>query len=404
MNAAQRELDLVLYGATGFVGKLTAQYLAGTGNGARIALAGRSPERLAIVRDSLGPSAKDWPLIAADATAPSTLDTMAARTRVVVTTVGPYSRYGLPLVAACAAAGTDYADLTGEATFVRECIDLYHKQAADNGARIVHSCGFDSIPSDVGVYALYRRVQADGAGELGETTFVLRGISGGFSGGTIASGMEVMRAASSDPQVRRALNDPYTLSTDRVAEPDVGAQPDFAWRRGEKVAPELAGRWVGGFLMGPYNTRVVRRSNALQDWAYGRTFRYSEVMSLGSSQLAPWASATVTAAAAGLAAVGNRYFRLVPRRLVERVAPKPGSGPRETARERGYYRVETYTTTTTGARYVATIAQRGDPGYKATSVLLGESGLGLALDRDRLSPLVGDLTPAAAMGDVLLSR
>jgi short subunit dehydrogenase-like uncharacterized protein len=404
MSAAQRELDLVLYGATGFVGKLTAQYLARVGSGARIGLAGRSPERLATVRDSLGGAANDWPLITADASSPSSLNEMAARTRVVVTTVGPYTRYGLPLVAACAAAGTDYADLTGEATFVRECIDLYHKQAADTGARIVHSCGFDSIPSDLAVYALHRRVQADGTGELGETTFVLRGLSGGFSGGTIASGMEIMRAASSDPGLRRTLNDPYTLSTDRAAEPDLGAQPDFAWRRGEKIAPELAGLWVGGFLMAPYNARVVRRSNALQDWAYGRTFRYSEVMSLGSSQLAPWSSATVTAAAAGMAAVGNRYFRLLPRRLVERIAPKPGSGPREATRERGYYQIQTYTTTTTGARYVTSIAQRGDPGYKATSVLLGESGLALALDREELSDLVGDLTPAAAMGDALLAR
>lgn len=404
MSAAQRELDIVLYGATGFVGKLTADYLARAGGGARIGLAGRSVDRLAAVRDDLGADAKGWPLISADASQPPSLDAMAARTRVVVTTVGPYTRYGLPLVGACAAAGTDYADLTGEPNFMRESIDLYHKQAADTGARIVHACGFDSIPSDLTVYALHRRADDDGTGELGETTFVLRGMSGGVSGGTLASGMEVMRAASGDSEVRRTLSDPYTLTTDRAAEPDVGPQSDFRRRRGRDIAPELAGVWTAGFVMGLSNARIVRRSNALQNWAYGREFRYAEVMSLGSSFAAPVLSAIANGSFAGVAAVGTRYFRLLPRGLVERVMPKPGTGPGEAARERGYYKVETYTTTTTGARYVATMAQRGDPGYQATSVLLGESGLALATDRDRLSDLRGVLTPAAAMGDALLAR
>ncbi|MDN6893854.1 saccharopine dehydrogenase NADP-binding domain-containing protein, partial [Klebsiella pneumoniae] len=153
----------------GFVGKLTAEYLAAAGGSARIALAGRSTDRLLAVRDSLGEAAQAWPLIAADASQPSTLNAMAASTRVVISTVGPYLRYGLPLVAACAAAGTDYADLTGEPLFVRECIDLHRKQAVDTGARIVHACGFDSIPSDLTVFALHRRAEQDGAGQLGDT-------------------------------------------------------------------------------------------------------------------------------------------------------------------------------------------------------------------------------------------
>lgn len=403
MTGTQREFDIVVYGATGFVGKLTADYLARTGSSARIALAGRSTDRLKAVRETLGESAQSWPLVTADASSPSTLDAMAARTQVVITTVGPYTRYGLPLVAACAAAGTDYADLTGEAMFVRDSIDLHHKQAADTGARIVHACGFDSVPSDLNVYALYRTVTEDGTGELGRTDLVVR-FSGGLSGGTIASGMEMMRTASSDPDARRQVNDPYTLSTDRGAEPDLGRQPDLQWRRGADIAPELAGKWTGGFLMAPYNTRIVRRSNALLDWAYGKQFRYSEHMSLGSSFTAPAASALITGAQSSIFALGNRYFRLLPRRLVERLAPKAGSGPSEAARERGYYRAETYTTTTDGARYLAKMAQQGDPGYKATSVLLGECGLALALDRDKLSDLRGVLTPASAMGDALLAR
>ncbi|MDT5265558.1 MAG: hypothetical protein QOI90_2184 [Mycobacterium sp.] len=408
MTAAQRELDVVLYGATGFVGKLTAEYLAKAGGTARIGLAGRSTERLLKVRESLGEAARGWPLIAADAASPSSLNDMAAKAHVVVTTVGPYTKYGLPLVAACAAAGTDYADLTGETMFIRESIDTYHEQAVDTGARIVHACGFDSIPSDLTVYALYRKAVEDGTGEhreeLGETTFVLRGFSGGFSGGTVASGVELFQTASTDPDVRRLLGDPYSLSTDRGAESDLGAQPDLPWRRGGTIAPELAGLWTAGFLMAPSNTRIVRRSNALQDWAYGRRLRYSEAMSLGSSIAAPVTSAGLTGALHATFGLGSRFFRVLPRRLVERVLPKPGTGPSEKARERGYYKAETYTTTTSGARYVATIAQRGDPGYKATSVLLGESGLALALDRDKLSDLRGVLTPAAAMGDALLAR
>jgi short subunit dehydrogenase-like uncharacterized protein len=401
---AKRDFDIVLYGATGFVGKLTAEYLAKAAGDARIALAGRSTQRLQAVRETLSESARSWPILVADASEPSTLNAMAARTQVVVTTVGPYTRYGLPLVAACAAAGTDYADLTGEAMFVRSSIDSYHKQAADTGARIVHACGFDSIPSDLSVFALYRAASRDGAGELTKTDFVLRGFSGGLSGGTIASGMEMMQTASTDPDARRQLADPYTLSPDRGAEPELGPQPDLPWRRGRDIAPELTGTWTAGFMMAPYNTRIVRRSNALLDWGYGRQFRYTEHMSLGSSFMAPMASALITGASNTLFGLGNRYFHLLPRRLVERVAPKPGTGPSAAARERGYYSVETYTTTTTGARYVAKIAQQGDPGYKATSVLLGESGLALAIDRDKLSDLRGVLTPASAMGDVLLAR
>ncbi len=403
-NHLSAEFDIVLYGATGFVGKLTAEYLASAGGDARIALAGRSQDKLLAVRETLGETAQSWPLITADASQPSTLNAMAARTQVVVTTVGPYNRYGLPLVAACAAAGTDYADLTGEPMFMRESIDEYHKQAVDTGARIVHACGFDSIPSDLSVYALYRRAADDGAGELADTTFVVRKLAGGLSGGTIASITDVVRAASGDPETRRLLEDPYTLTSDRAAEPELGAQPDYPWRRGRQIAQELDGVWTSGFLMASTNTRVVRRSNALQDWAYGRRFRYSECQSVGSSPLAPVASAIAAGVGAAVTGLGGRVFGKVPESLVERIVPKPGTGPSERTRERGHYTVETYTTTTTGARYRATMSQKGDPGYKATSVLLGESALALATDRDRLSELRGVLTPAAAMGDALLAR
>jgi len=404
MAVEQREFDIVLYGATGFVGKLTARYLADAGGAARIALAGRSLDRLRAVRDTLPEAARAWPLIVADAASPATLNELAKRTRVVVTTVGPYSKYGLPMVAACAEAGTDYADLTGETMFIRESIDLYHERAADTGARIVHSCGFDSIPSDLTVYALYKRALQDGAGQLGDTTFVMREMVGGVSGGTVASMMEVLSEASADPDLRQEMNDPYTLTTDRAAEPDLGHQSDTPWRRGRDIAPELGGIWVGAFVMAAPNSRIVRRSNALLDWAYGRTLRYAETMSMGSSIVAPVAAAMATAGNAAVLGLGSRYFNKLPRRLLERIAPKPGTGPSERVRDKGHYRVETYTTTSTGARYRATMAQRGDYGYKATAVLLGECALALAFNRNELSDLHGVLTPAAALGDALLVR
>ncbi|HYJ53989.1 MAG TPA: saccharopine dehydrogenase NADP-binding domain-containing protein, partial [Mycobacterium sp.] len=365
---SDREFDIIIFGATGFVGKLTAQYLAAAGGGARIALAGRAADRLLAVRDSLGETAQSWPLIAADASQPSTLNAMAASTRVVITTVGPYLKYGLPLVAACAAAGTDYADLTGEPLFIRKCIDLHHKQAVDTGARIVHSCGFDSIPSDLTVFALYRQAERDGAGQLGDTNFVVRRFAGGMSGGTVASMAELAREASADPEARRLLNDPYTLTPDRSAEPELGGQPDARWRRGRDIAPELDGYWVGAFAMAVPNTRIVRRSNALLGYAYGRRFEYAEQMSMGRSFAAPVAAAMATGGNAATMALGSRYFNRLPGKLVERIAPKPGTGPSERAREQGHYTVETYTTTSTGARYKATMSQKGDPGYKATSV------------------------------------
>lgn len=322
----------------------------------------------------------------------------------MISTVGPYSRYGLPLVGACAAAGTDYVDLAGEPMFIRDSIDLYHKQAADTGARILHACGFDSIPSDLTVYALYRRAGQDGAGQLLDTDFVLRDFAGGFSGGTIASMVEVLRNASADPEARRLINDPYTLTPDRPAEPELGSQPDLPWRRGSQIAPELAGIWTGGFIMATANTRVVRRSNAELDWAYGRRFRYTEQMSVGSSPAAPILAAAVSGVANTALHLGGRYFRLLPDRLVHAITPAPGTGPSETTRRTGHYRVETYTTTTTGARYRAVMAQQGDPGYQATSVLLGECALALVCDRAALADRRGVLTPAVAIGDALLTR
>jgi short subunit dehydrogenase-like uncharacterized protein len=393
----RRELDVVVFGATGFVGRLVAQYLADRAPAeARIGLAGRSPGRLGQVRDALGPVAADWPLLVANTRDPQSLDAVVAATRVVATTVGPYSRYGMPVVEACARAGTDYADLCGEVLFVRDSQGRCDQVAASNGARIVHSCGFDSIPSDLGVLLLFEQARDDDEGELEDTTLVVTSMKGGVSGGTIDSMRASAEVVAADRELLRVVADPYSLSPDREAEPDLGTQRDLA---GIRRDPEL-GVWVGPFVMASYNTRIVRLSNAIQGWAYGRRFRYRECMSFGTGLTAPARAALLSAGLAGAAAA----MGFAPARSVlGRFLPAPGEGPSEDSRRSGGFRMEIRTRTSSGARYRCVVAAHGDPGYQATAVL-GESALCLALDRDRLPDRAGVLTPATALGDTLVDR
>lgn len=402
--ADTREFDLVLFGATGFVGKLTAEYLLGAApESARIALAGRSLDKLKSVRAELGPKAAGWGLVVADSTDQAALDALAARTRVVVTTVGPYLRYGMPLVAACAKAGTHYADLTGEPLFIRDAIDACHEQAVATGAKIVNSCGYDSIPSDLSVYQLYRRTVEDNAGELVDTTLVAS-LKGGVSGGTIDSGRAMMEAIAADPAKGKVLSHPYSLSPDKAMDPDVGRQSDQALSRASAIDPSLDG-WVSTFVMAAHNTKVVRRTNGLLGWVYGKNFRYREVMSAGKSRVAPLVAAGMAGGiVAGLTAGALLSRAAAGRKLLDHVLPKPGTGPDEKARKSGWFTMKTFAHTTSGAKYVATFSGTGDPGYQATAVLLGESGLCLAFDTDKQPELAGILTPAAAMGDALTER
>jgi short subunit dehydrogenase-like uncharacterized protein len=396
--SADRELDVVLFGATGFVGRLVAEYLAGHAPaGVRIGLAGRSAHRLAEVRAGLGAPASAWPVLVADSADPESLTALAHAARVVVTTVGPYRQRGLGLVEACASAGTDYADLTGEVLFIRDSIDRYHDAAASTGARVVHCCGFDSIPSDLGVLLLHQAASADGAGDLEDTTLVVTALRGGVSGGTLASVLGQLDEARASAQSRRVVADPYALSPDRPAEPRLGRERDL-----DRVSYERElGIWAAPFVMASLNTRVVRRSNALQDWAYGRRFRYREITGCGTGPAAPVKAVAVTGALMGLmVALGFGPSR----ELLGHFLPAPGQGPSERTRQTGLFRIEIHARTSTGARYLARIGARGDPGYAATAVMLGESALCLALDRDRLPGRAGVLTPATAMGTALADR
>ena len=309
---ATREYDIVLYGATGFVGKLTADYLARAGGKARIALAGRSTDRLRAIRDTLGESAQSWQLLTADASSPKTLDAMAAQTQVVVTTVGPYSQ--LRPAAGRGVRGRRHRLRRPDRRAAVRARQHRPVPQAGSGHRRTDRARVRIRFHPFGSHRL-RALPPSARGRQRASsstpTSSFARCPAGLSGGTIASGVEVLDAVSRDPDVRRQVADPYTLSPDRGAEPELGAQPDLRRRRGRQIAPELTGLWTAGFMMAPSNTRIVRRSNALQDWAYGRRFRYSEHMNVGSSALAPVVSAVVSGIGNAVSALGSRYFRLV---------------------------------------------------------------------------------------------
>jgi len=391
-----RDFDVVLFGATGFVGSLTAAHLAtSAGPEVRVALAGRSLDRLEVVRSELGEAARSWQLVEIDAADAEGLRRLASRTTVLATTVGPYAGYGRDVVRAAAEAGTHYADLTGEVLFVRWTLDEIAGRARDTGARIVHSCGFDSIPSDLGLLLTAERAAADDQGTLAHTTLVVRSMKGGLSGGTIDSFRQQVITARADAQARRVLADPYALSPRRADEP----APPPSDRPVER--DPATGRWLGPFVMADYNSRLVRLSNALTDWSYGRGLRYREVSDFGRAPVAP---VLATGMALGLGALYGGMSWAPTRAVLDRILPTPGEGPSAAQRAAGSFRMEVTGTTTTGARYRTTVAARHDPGYGGTAIMLGESALCLALDGHRLPGRSGVLTPATAMGDVLVDR
>jgi short subunit dehydrogenase-like uncharacterized protein len=400
---APRDLDVVVFGATGFVGALTAEHLAARAPaGARIGLAGRNEAKLRMVRAGLSEVARDWPIIVADSNRPETLRAMAERATVVATTVGPYTDYGMPLVAACAAAGTHYADLTGEVLFVRKAIDDHHDEAVASGARIVTGAGFDAVPSDLGVLELHRAAEAQQVGTLGETVMLVTDLRGGVSGGTFASIAIQVTEMRRSAEARRLIADPYALSPDRGQEPD-RARPE--WGRERDVTSisrdPVTGRWRAPFVMASYNTRVVRRSNALQRSAYGPDFRYQEFMALAGGAMGLAGAAGVTSVTAALA--GGLLFSPT-RSLISARMPSPGEGPSAEARAKGRFRCEFWSRTTTGVLLTGEVSAKGDPGYAATAVMFGEAALALAFDTDQLPEAAGVLTPAAGIGAALTTR
>ena len=397
MNSSPREFDVIVVGATGFTGSLVAEYLCeryGVGADLRWAVAARNQQKLSALRESLGSPAASLPVIIADTLDARSMSDLAQRTRVVLTTVGPYARYGSELVAACAENGTHYCDLAGEVQWIRRMIEAHDATARQSGARIVHCCGFDSIPMDIGAWFLQQQARERYGAYCDSIVLLVKAMKGGASGGTMASIMNVMREARADREVARVLARPYSLN------PEGGPRgPDRSDQRGIRFEVD-AQNWTAPFIMATVNTRVVRRSHALLGYPWGESFRYHEAIRTGRG-IGGWSrSAMITAGLAGL--VGAASFGWS-RGLLERyVLPKPGTGPDAAAREKGFFNLEQIGRLADGRQIRGRITGDRDPGYGSTSKMLAESAVCLALDE--LDSAGGVLTPAAAMAAPLLQR
>lgn len=393
----ETQYDLIVFGATSFVGKLLCHYLAerpGTGASLKWAAAGRSPAKLQELRASLGGGQAALPLIVADAADETALAAMCAQARVVISTVGPYALYGEPLVKVCAESGTDYCDLTGEVHWIKRMLDRYEPAAKASGARIVHCCGFDSIPSDLGVHFLQEEA-LDRFGEYcSKIAMRVKAMRGGASGGTIASMMNIAKEAAIDPVLRKQLANPYLLCPQpapNVRQPGVrGAAYDSDY-----------GAWVAPFVMAGINTRIVHRSNAVGGYCYGRDFRYDEAMLTGTGLAGRAKALAVTAGLGGfMAASALRPTRWA----LERVLPSPGEGPSPEAQATGFYDLRFIGTTPGGKKLRAKVVGAGDPGYGSTSKILGQAGACLAFDVSRTEKPGGFWTPATIFGSRLIER
>lgn len=391
---SDRSLDLVVFGATSFVGQLLCAYLVerhGTDGPLRWAIAGRSDEKLAQVTAETGAQVER---IVADASDRAAMDDLVARTHVVVSTVGPYALYGSDLVAAAAAAGTDYCDLTGEPQWMRRMIDAHQEEAVASGARIVHSCGFDSIPSDLGVWFTQREAEARLGGPCTRIAMRVEALKGGASGGTIASMVNVMEEVARDPSLRKEMANPYALAP--VGQREGVTQPEVTLPRRD----EASGEWVAPFVMAAVNTRIVHRSHALLGHPWGDGFLYDEAMAMGSGPLGAAKATGLTAGMAGgmgLVAIGPVRSRL------PRVLPKPGSGPSPEAQEAGCFDLRFFGETADGRTIRTKVTGDRDPGYGSTAKMLGEAAVALR-ERDRGEVGGGFTTPAVALGDDLVDR
>ncbi|MCL2725205.1 MAG: saccharopine dehydrogenase NADP-binding domain-containing protein [Polyangiaceae bacterium] len=402
----ERIYDVILFGATGYTGKLVAEYLARTRSPKlRWAIAGRNREKLEAVRSDLeGIDSRlaDLPIVVANGLDRASLDVLAARARVVATAAGPFAKYGNMLPGTCARHGTHYCDLAGEVPFIRASIDASHALAERTGAKIVHACGFDSVPFDLGVFMLALRARAEGRDLAWAKGFATK-IKGRVSGGTISSMIALMEDVNHRSDVRHMLANPYALNPDpETRTPVVNDQNMVRFDRD-------IGGFTAPFIMSGINTRVVRRSGALLGYGGAPdSFRYDEAMSFPLSAKGFAMASAFTAGLAGLALA--MAIPTTRNWLARRVLPKPGEGPTKEQRDRGSFEVRLIGETTRGnkgherLRLDALVAGNTDPGYGETATMLGESALCLAEDGDLLPKRAGVLTPASAMGDCLVTR
>ena len=385
-----REFDVIIWGASGFTGRIATNYMHaqyGDGN-ISWAIAGRNQAKLDSVRNQ-----RDIDVLIAESDDEESLKELVQKTKVLLTTVGPYSKYGSKLVATCAEYGTDYCDLTGESLWMREMISAYDESARNSGARIVHTCGFDSIPSDIGVYFLQKEMIARHGVPARHVKFRLRTAKGGMSGGTADSGLAMVEKVEKDKNLRSQLTDPYLLNN------------NFRGADGpDRISPfydEDFDSWVAPFVMGPINTRVVRRSAELLGDMYGSNFRYDEgILTRGGPT--GFLGATGIGLATGLAMA--TLAAPPTRKIIKRLIPKPGEGPSEQEQEQGFFEIELKAKHPDDESLDLRAIVKGDrdPGYGSTAKMIVESALALA--HDDIKKGGGFWTPASVIGDQLLQR
>ena len=373
---SDREFDIIIYGASGFTGRLVAEYLQSeyAGSGLKWAMAGRNVEKLQSVAGEMNIEGH-VAIISANSDDADSLAAMAARTKAIITTVGPYQLYGEPLLKACVEAGTDYVDLCGEPAWTKDMIDRYDGAAKASGARIVLSCGFDSIPFDLGVYYFQNHSLKNHGGACTNIRCRVRGMKGTFSGGTAASFMETMKRAQIQPEILGWLKDPFSLSPQKGPE-----QPHIHLPKEEADL----GSWSAPFIMASINTKNVHRSNALMDYKYGRGFQYGEMVLTGPGEQGE-------AIAKGMAKANP--FGDNP--------PKPGEGPSKEERETGSYDIMFVGDAPNGTRIITSVKGDKDPGYGSTSKMIAEAALTLVQD---VTGKGGVMTSAPAMAEPLIKR
>ena len=401
INSEKRAYAVVLYGATSFVGQITAHYLAEflsankdkSGSEINWAIAGRDQEKLNELQSKL---VSKVDIIIANSDDAASLDAMTEQTQVIISTVGPYLKYGEPLIKSCVDNGTDYVDLTGEAIFIKDMMDKYQEAAKQSGARIVNSCGFDSIPSDLGVYFTQKQAEAKFDSACDVIHMRVKAAKGGLSGGTIASMATIFEEVGQDKSRRKQVANPYLLNDDKDA-PNV--------RQSNVSKPEYDSehkRWLAPFVMASINTRIVHRSNQLLGYEYGREFKYDEAMWMKDGLKGKLTSYALSASLLGFATA----MMITPSRelLSKHVLPKSGSGPSKEEQENGYFDIRLFGQTANKDSITTKVTGDKDPGYGSTSRMLSQAALCLAQDISKEEVNGGFWTPASAMGDKLLAR
>ena len=389
-----KEFDIIIWGSSGFTGRLVASYFYskyGSDGELKWAMAGRDLNKLEMVRNEVAD--KNIKIIIADSNDSGSLMKMVKRAKVICTTVGPYANYGSMLVDACVKSNVHYCDLTGEVQWMHKMINKHHELAKSNGTKIVHTCGFDSIPSDMGVYFIQREAETKRGIRAKQIKMRVAGISGGISGGTYASLSRVLEEAQKDKNIYKILSNPYSLN------PNDGYVGKDKSDLRSIVYDEPSRSWIGPFIMAGINTKVVRRSNSLSNYSYGKDFRYDEATIFGKG-FAGKMKGILTSIPIGIV-MSVRSGSLL-KKGIDMLLPKPGEGPSKKKMKTGFYNLRFYITLEDGSQAFAKVTGDMDPGYGSTSKMLAECAICLA--KDKLPNSSGVLTPSVAMGESLLKR